>query len=384
MKDKPEHFDFWRNPRKTTLRRWIFYVHFYGGIVAGLLLSLVGITGSVITFAPELRILEVPGAATVVPTGQTVTFEKLWQTVREARPHDSFVTLNVGLGPAKGLNFRTESPRKERIHTYIDQYTGKILYQDNYHNRLLQKIYDLHSDLLLGITGRTINAWFAILLSIISITGLLLWWRGRKLWHLGFLYKFRGNWKRQSWDIHNLGGVCFLAPLVLLACTGVYYSYRDVYAIVAAFVTQGPATIAAPPASLSTANRRPLDAILSSAEQAMPECKPTIISFPKKSDESFSVRFRCASDPYHVGLSYVYVDPPTAKVLGVDRFRSAPLGVRLVRLITPVHYGDVGGLFTRILWVVVGVVPGILFVTGLLLWWSRSLSRAWHRPEAQL
>ena len=57
----------------------------------------------------------------------------------------------------------------------------------------------------------------------------------------------------------------------------------------------------------------------------------------------------------------------------------APLGVRLMRLIAPIHFGDIGGLFTRILWVVIGLTPGILFVTSLLLWWNRSLSKKWRR-----
>jgi len=52
---------FWTSPRKTSLRRWSFYVHFYAGLIAGILFSVVGITGSILVFVPELRVLEVPG-----------------------------------------------------------------------------------------------------------------------------------------------------------------------------------------------------------------------------------------------------------------------------------------------------------------------------------
>ena len=87
----------------------------------------------------------------------------------------------------------------------------------------------------------------------------------------------------------------------------------------------------------------------------------------------------CPSDPHAVGLSYIYVDPVTARVNGVDRFYAAPRGVQIIRLMTPLHYGDVGGPATRILWIMIGLTPAVFFVTGLLMWWNRSLSKSWRR-----
>jgi len=102
----------------------------------------------------------------------------------------------------------------ERIHTFIDQYTGQILGQFNYNHRFLQKIYEAHDNLLGAVfgrktTGRKINAWFASLLMIVSLAGILLWWRGARYWGKGFEYKFHASWKRQNWDFHNLFGFFF-------------------------------------------------------------------------------------------------------------------------------------------------------------------------------
>ena len=304
------------------------------------------------------------------------------QKVKAVRPYDAFESFSSAserdsfeLTSGKALNFGTHSPEGDRIQTFIDPYTGAILGQYNYQHRLLQKIYDLHANLLGGRRGKTINAWFAILLLIVSVTGLLLWWRGRKYWRLGLEYRVQSSWKRQSWDLHNLGGFLFFVPLLLLALTGIYYSYASGYAAIAAALTQGPATVAVPRATLYPAKWRPVDEIVHSAEEKTPDCVPTIVEFPRHPDESYIVRVRCPYDPHAVGVSYVYVDPPSAQVRGVDRFYEAPLGVRLIRLMTPVHYGDVGGLFTRVLWIFVGLAPGVLFVTSLLMWWNRTLSK---------
>jgi uncharacterized iron-regulated membrane protein len=380
---------FWASPRNTALRRWSFYIHFYAGLVAGIVFSVVGITGSILVFVPELRVLEVPGHAEVRQSGERLPLEMLFQIVRKSRPNDYIESFSSAseresfeLTPNKAINFRSYSPTKERFQTFVDPYTGTIICQFNYNHRFLQKIYDLHENLLYGPTGKRINAWFAMLLLVVSFAGLLLWWRGRRYWRLGFGYRIQASWKRQVWDIHNLGGFLFFLPLLILAITGIYYSYESQFAKAASFLTQSPAFIPTPRSSAPGAKWRAVDDILRSSDQAAPDCKPTIFYFPKFANSSFYVRVHCPYDPHAVGLTYIYVDPPTARTTLVDRFYHEPYAMRLVRLVTPVHYGDVGGPATRILWIIVGLTPGVLFVTSLCMWWNRSLSKKWSRQRA--
>jgi uncharacterized iron-regulated membrane protein len=42
---------------------------------------------------------------------------------------------------------------------------------------------------------------------------------------------------------------------------------------------------------------------------------------------------------------------------------------------TPLHYGTFGGTFTRVLYILLGFVPLVLFVTGLAMWWNRVLAK---------
>jgi uncharacterized iron-regulated membrane protein len=39
------------------------------------------------------------------------------------------------------------------------------------------------------------------------------------------------------------------------------------------------------------------------------------------------------------------------------------------------HFGRFGGLGVRTLWVVLGLLPAALFVTGFIVWWRRSARR---------
>jgi hypothetical protein len=46
---------------------------------------------------------------------------------------------------------------------------------------------------------------------------------------------------------------------------------------------------------------------------------------------------------------------------------------RTTRDLYPLHFGTFGGNVTRILWIIVGLAPAVLYVTGLLMWWNRSI-----------
>jgi uncharacterized iron-regulated membrane protein len=46
-----------------------------------------------------------------------------------------------------------------------------------------------------------------------------------------------------------------------------------------------------------------------------------------------------------------------------------------VRSIAPAHVGSFGGLPIRIIWFGFGLMPAVLFITGCVVWWMRSLRR---------
>lgn len=376
---------FWSAPRQTRLRFWAFQLHFYVGLAAGLLWLVIGLTGSLLVFIPELRRLEVPGWTRVAPDRAPLPTQTVVDALLRQRPGDRPVSIYWDFKPDWALNLRTTAPNGDRIHSFMDQYRAVNLGSVNYRHTWLQWFYDLHADLLAGHDGRAVNAWFAFALLATATTGILLWWRGRRQWKLGFEYRRQASWKRQTWDLHNLGGFVFYLPLALLAVTGAYYAYSAAYGRAVAWLTGGPAVIAPPKALAPAAAPRPLDDIAANALAALPGAKLSMILWPTQPGDAFTLRLQLPSDPHRIGLNWVYVDPGTARVLRVDRFADQPLGVQIIRLMTPIHYGTFGGYTTRVLWIFAGLMPGVLFITSLLMWWNRSLSkrarRSTSRPE---
>jgi hypothetical protein len=50
-------------------------------------------------------------------------------------------------------------------------------------------------------------------------------------------------------------------------------------------------------------------------------------------------------------------------------------GEALLLQLIQLHFGRFGGLGIRFLWVALGLLPTVLFVTGFVLWWTRVVRR---------
>jgi len=54
-------------------------------------------------------------------------------------------------------------------------------------------------------------------------------------------------------------------------------------------------------------------------------------------------------------------------------------GDNFIHWIYYLHFGNFAGWKTKTLWVVLGLLPVVLFVTGAIMWWNRVLSPAARR-----
>jgi uncharacterized iron-regulated membrane protein len=72
----------------------------------------------------------------------------------------------------------------------------------------------------------------------------------------------------------------------------------------------------------------------------------------------------------------VQVDPTTGRVLTVRRAWQAAWPAQWEALMAPLHFGTFGGWPVRVLYVVVGLTPGLLALTGFALWYRRRAGAA--------
>jgi uncharacterized iron-regulated membrane protein len=71
----------------------------------------------------------------------------------------------------------------------------------------------------------------------------------------------------------------------------------------------------------------------------------------------------------------VFLDQRSGEILRVDRTVDTSLGASITQTIADVHYGRFLGHVSRAAWVLLGITPLVLFVTGVTLWWIRTGAR---------
>ncbi|MDX2267410.1 MAG: PepSY-associated TM helix domain-containing protein [Bryobacter sp.] len=377
--------NFLAHPRELWWRKVLFQLHLWAGIFLGLYFVVIGLTGSLIVYKKELERAAIPQLIQVPVKAERASFQALYEAVWAAYPQASI--SNVFLYPeGVSWSFRL-SENKERVQVYVNPYTAEVLGEDRYGGKFLQWVYDLHVNLLAGKTGVLLNGLGGFALALMSISGLVIWWPGLRFWKTGFVYAFRAHWKRQNYDVHKLVGLASAAILLLLGLTGSYWTWPKEYESFLAWATQGPAKTSAPRiAPIARKNWQDLESILQAARQALPEGEPSLFRFASRPDDVHSLKRILPTDWRTQGDDTVYLHPATAAVVHIDRHAEQALGVRLQRDIYALHFGTFGGHATRILWLLIGITPTVLFVSGLLMYWNRVLVKkqaGWNRPRLQ-
>jgi uncharacterized iron-regulated membrane protein len=362
------------------MRRWLVKLHLWSGLAAGVLLVLLGLTGSVLVFRPELE--------------QYITRD--WRQVEpaEARlPVDRWIELALQAVPGKVLTrvvlpgndsdapivvVQTAGARNLEeaalVQVFVDPYRGVVLGVRDASSGFVDALQDFHYALFAGEPGLKFNGVLAATLLLLALSGPVLWWPGWRNRRLALHVHRRPAFMKWR-DLHALSGLALAAVLALIAFTGLYYAYRST---ATALIIAATGDAAAPPPRVAPSTdgepavARPLQQLWDAARDAEPAARFDELRPGRPPTGAASLSFRDPGDSV-VGRNRLFVDPYSAQVLRVDRVRHQPTGSRLAANMGPWHFGSWGGRLTQWLWFVAGFAPAFLFATGAWMWWRRSV-----------
>ncbi|NMG07474.1 PepSY-associated TM helix domain-containing protein [Brasilonema sp. UFV-L1] len=368
------------------IRDFTFYIHRYLGLVVGLLLIIVGLTGSLLVFQREIdQFLVSQQFGQVIPQGQRVPVESVVETVKTAyasQPELKLLSMNTL--PDSHLPYRIwlQSPDEKRTQVFVNPYTGAIMGSRQWERTLIGFTFKLHYELLAGKIGTIIVGIVAFVLLILSITGIILWPGWRRLIP-GFKIKWNAHPKRTNFDIHKVAGIIAAVFLGMIAFTGVCWNFWDFSQPVIHVATFTP--IPPKPVSQPIEGKSPLGLgeILKKADAALPGAVTTYISLPQTPEGVFRVGKKQPQETWEYGHSQVYLDQYTGKVVQLKNGLQPSRADQVFHSFIPMHYGTFGGLLTRIFYIFVGLAPLILFITGFVMWWYRYRGKSPSRNDAR-
>jgi uncharacterized iron-regulated membrane protein len=141
--------------------------------------------------------------------------------------------LGISLDPSHAATYwgYREKPHVY-YQAYLDPYTGAVLAVKNLDWDPLQLVRDFHQSLLLPYDiGHQIVGWSVVVFLAMLVTGFCLWWprRSSRLHPGGLRAKFTIRWqsrfRRLNYDLHSVLGLYVLSLGLILAVTGLVWSF---------------------------------------------------------------------------------------------------------------------------------------------------------------
>lgn len=223
----------------------MLFLHRWIGLLSGLVVFIVSITGAIYVFEKELFALFHPSYVTVAAQKgeKTLPLSILKANAQHVTDHPiNIIRIPATTGQQEAYIFEALKRRpkndivgafvnKEIIYwdrIFVDPYSGRVLGKIDVETNFFWIVRQIHQFLYLRRdVGSTIVGSSVLLFIITLLSGLFLWWpKNRKVAVKRLKINFSTKWKRLNYDLHQvLGFYAFLVALVI-AATGLVWSFK--------------------------------------------------------------------------------------------------------------------------------------------------------------
>jgi uncharacterized iron-regulated membrane protein len=346
--------------RRTRIRSLLFKLHLTGGLVAGLFLLILGVSGTVLAFSDEIDAFLQPSIFKVSPQARPLPLNQLAANATAVlNPGDVIAVYVPSARPDRSYWFSV-IPGQHRLprQVFVNQYTGKVL------GNLSASRFTVIMKVLHNVT-----AFSAIVLMFLVPSGLYLWW---PLKRIGI--NASSNLRRLSFDLHNSLG--FFSSLFMFgfAATGAYMALERWTVPVTIAMTQSKPvwrTVTSDPKT--GVQIISADLACSVAKNALPGASILWVSIPREPRTVYLVKMRFPEDHSDNGGSVVLIDQFSGNTLDVVSTRSNS-AQRVLALNRALHTGAIGGSTGRLLAALASLTLPLQAITGGWIWWTKRRS----------
>jgi uncharacterized iron-regulated membrane protein len=359
---------------------WI-RIHLCLALSVGFLFVLIGLSGSLSVYREELDELLNPALTVDDPKGEYLPLDRIMAAVQEAHPHRTRAwVLEMPTSPRGMITAWYEKPFETAGELYaplmvsVNPYTAEVVASRFWGRTAATWICDLHTQLHLGLFGWNSVGILGLLLIVSTITGLYLWWPGFSRLRQSLAIRHNAGLARFAFDLHRMLGLFSAGILLLLAFTGFHLAYPKLLETILGASDMGHGDGGPEILSTGAPNGRPVslsEAVLL-ARGPFPSAELRRITTPDGENGTYRINLRRPGEPsIRHPSTLVWVDRWSGQIREIRNPNQFTDGQAFITWIWPSHTGEAFGPIGRFAWFCVGLMPAVLYVTGLLHWLHR-------------
>jgi uncharacterized iron-regulated membrane protein len=393
-----------RLSRLQSRRKLWLQVHLYLGLLAGGVLAVVGLTGSILVFYEELQ--EILNAEQIViaapPEGELKkqSLDEIIAAAETAKPKGSkffaiYYPRNAEV--AYKLMYFVRDPQLSNngngYYVFVNPYTAKVTGVQFWYFAdgsrywgipFVSFIMQLHYCLLMGDMGVLIVGILAAMSLISVLTGLILWWPLTGKFRQALTIKTKASFVRFNFDLHKTAGFYTAIVIIPVLFSGVYFNLPDRINILVNLFT--PVTRNNPWSGLAATDfnstklpgQKPVSyaAIEAAVQSLYPTGRLWLFYAPEDDKGTYIIQKRDADDlSRFVGYRDFVLDQYSGKILASYQSGTGNKGDVFLDWQWPLHSGQAFGWTGRILVFSAGLVCPVLFITGMMRWLQKRKAR---------
>ncbi len=342
----------------SLLHRWI-------GAIGGLLLAVLGFTGTLLVWRNELTFVRHAGDP--VHPDPAMLARVADRLADGPQPVDRITFASDGLGVHQVV-FADGSG------AYLSQSGETVARWSGASQRPELWMFDLHHRLLLGGTGETVTGVAGLIGLFFIVTGVVLWWRMRTRFRLRL---WPVTMKPGAIVHHHRDMGVLTAPLLIVSLvTGVLMIFPALGGSLLAEARTRPPEITA--ASGNTA-RENMASLLTKAEIMFPGAEARRLQWPRKAGTPVVLRLRQPFEWTPNGRTFVYAHPATLAIIGSVDPAEGGAAASIREKLYPVHAAKTGGILWKLAMSASGIALTLLGTLAVYGFWRTR----WNIRQAQ-
>ncbi|WP_164914179.1 PepSY-associated TM helix domain-containing protein [Aquimarina sediminis] len=360
-------------------------IHLWLGVIGGIILFVVCLTGTILAFEEdvieiinkEYRLTVSDNRHSIYEIKSFVEHQKNVEVVDVFYREDNKEGYPISIGY---IDKKKKQRRPDRIS--LNPYTLEEVEESEFlkGHHFFETIAVLHRWLLLDKKiGRPIVGASTIVFIVLCISGMVLWLPKKmkrwSAWRKNLTIKWNGKWKRINYDVHNTLGFYALFPMLIMAFSGLIWSYGWYYEGLEKVLgdklgkQRFEKTIVLPHNKSFDESVKPIESLVTKMNSHIEEPASYVrVNFPQSEKHTLMIRRKSNGFFSYDASDKFQFNPYTGEIVEIDLFKNWTVNQKIAALIRAIHIGSVYGTFSKIIYFISALIATSLPVTGVIIW----------------